>query len=332
IKKLLAIRRGHNAALKYARGYMSSQCICALINIGFFDKLTKEKKIDLALYIKENNLDARIFNSICDYLYSINIIEKNKGICRLTAEGKVLLGLAKGFFDLIYAYAPLFQELESIIKKEKKYNKDIFRRGEFVARGSAGLTKFIPFPVTKNIIKKYGFKRVCDLGCGSAEFLISLCDDKKIRCYGIDISKDAIDFALLQVKKANLENRVELAVSDIFDIDRIAARWQDIEVITCMFVLHEFLLEEKKKVINFLLGLKSIFKNKYIITWELCRQPLETIKKNSSAIAEHHLFHDLSNQGIITIEEWAEIFKSAGYAIVEERYFDFAGLAYFVIK
>ena len=51
-------------------------------------------------------------------------------------------------------------------------------------------------------MKKLGVKKVADLGCGSADVLISLCEeDKNLMGVGVDISNDALKKAKKRINK-----------------------------------------------------------------------------------------------------------------------------------
>lgn len=333
VNHLIKFNNAHKDILKYARGYMTSYCVSALLNIGFFYNLRKDGKIDLRLYAEENNLDEDVLESVCSYLYSLSILKKDGDFYMIDTKGKMLLELSEGIFDLLHAYGPLFQDLEALLKKEKSYGRDVFRREEFVAKGSAELGHYMPFPIAKNIIKDYGFKNVLDLGCGGAEFLLSLCKDtENLICYGIDISEKAIGYAQRRANAAGKKDKIKLEVCSIFELDGIARRWYDIDVLTSMYVLHEFLYEGREKVLGLLRGIKKNFPGRYLIVCELCRRSFESLRKKPTGIVEHHLFHALSNQGVITFEEWEELFKEADYKIAETRRFDFAEQGYFVLR
>lgn len=332
IRHLLRMRKVHVGMLKYARNYMTSQCICALLNLGFFDKMAKRGRINLNLYAKERGVDTEILRSVCDYLYSLKILKKNNDDYMLDSKGRNIVTFSLGTFNFIYAYAPLFENLESLLKQEKLYNIHVLRRQKFVAKASADTEKWLPFPIVKNIIEKYRFKKILDLGCGSGEFLIYLCKDSSLTCYGIDISKEAIMYGKQLLNEKGMDGRIILSVCDIFEVEEIARNWGNADVITCMFVLHEFLYRGNEKVIELLTKLKRYFEGKHLIICELCKKSAELLRRKPTAIAEHHLFHALSNQRIITASEWKNIFRRADYKLIEEKSFAFAGQCYFVIK
>ena len=327
----LKIKKFHNSAITYARNFMATYCVCALFNIGFFDEIAKNKVVKLDVFIEGKDLNKGILSAICDYLFVLGILNKTDEDYSLGVVGEYILKYARGTFDFIYAYAPLFENLDSLLTNKKKYNIDVFRRNKFVAKATAEVSQFIPIPVVKDIIKKNNFNTVLDLGCGSAEFLLQLCENTKLNGYGIDISEEAVSFAQDLINEKSLGRRVVVKIGDIFDIKELKNISDNIDVITCMFVLHEFLPLGKDKVEDLLKKIKQSFPNKHLIVCELSKFQPDFLRKNPTSIAEHHLFHALSGQGLMTPGEWRNIFRDAGLQLVEEKRYDFAGQAYFVL-
>ena len=331
ILQLIKIKKFHDSTLTYARNFMTSYCLCALFNVGFFDELSKKKTVNLDIFSANRNINDKILTAICDYLFVLRILNKRERNYILGAKGKSLLKFSVGTFDFIYGYAPLFENLDSLLRNDKKYNVDVFRRNKYVAKATAEVSQFIPIPIVKDIIRKRNFKSILDIGCGSAEFLLQICEDSNLTGYGIDISKEAISYAEGLINEKSLNHRVHVKAGDIFDIEQLKSTSENIDVISSMFVLHEFLSRGQDIVIDLLKKIKRSFPNKYLIVCELSRFAPSLLRKHPSSIAEHHLFHALSEQGLLTVEEWRGVFKKAGYSLIEEKRYDFAGQAYFVL-
>lgn len=329
--QLLKIKKFHDSTLTYARNFMASYCICSLFNIGFFDILRNDRDVDLDSFVKIKNINKNILASVCDYLFTLQVLNKSGGRYSIGPKGKDLLKYSRGNFDFIYAYAPLFENLDSLLRNEKKYNIDVFRRDRFMAKATAEVSQFIPIPIVKDIIRRYDFKTILDLGCGSAEFLLQLCEESNLKGYGIDISEETIHLAEERINKRSQVKKVAVMVGDIFDLGKFKTIFKDVDAITCMFVMHEFLLKGNNATEALLKNIKENFPGRHLIVCELSKFSPSLLRKNPTSIAEHHLFHALSEQGLMTIQEWRSLFKRAGYKLVEEIRYDFSGQAYFVL-
>lgn len=318
--------------ITHVRGYMLSSCLGALSEIGFFEEVQKNNKVNLDKFSRCNQLNFYYLKAICDYLFILGFLTREKGNYFLSEKGTKLIKRARGAYDLLYAYFPIFENLVPLLRGQKCYGKDFFRRGKYVAKGTAELALYLPFPESVAIFKKYYVNSVLDLACGSADFLISICSQSKIRGIGIDISDDAVRYAQERVKEANLDKQIKIVVGDMFNLKTLPADFKEVDAISIMFALHEFLYEDSEKVIKFLNQIKSIFPNRYLLIIELLHQSAKKLQLNPSGIVEHHLFHAVSKQGFAKISLWHSLFEISKLKLVEEKIFDFAGQGYFLLK
>ncbi|MFA5118149.1 MAG: class I SAM-dependent methyltransferase [Candidatus Omnitrophota bacterium] len=332
-KQVIDIKRAHEEMLKYSRSYMTLHCMVCLLNVGFFESMDAQGKVNCADFSRQKHLEKEILAILCEYLFATRMFGRSGNDYFLTKQGAYSLTYAQGAFYFIHAYAPIFENLDALLKKQKVYGKDIFRRERSVSKASAETEKWLPFPIACDIIRKYKFKRVLDLGCGSAEFLMSLCSrEKGLYACGIDVSAESIQYAQGLINKRGMDKKIRLLVGDIFKIDTIDEDLGTVDAITSMYVVHEFIGDDLTKITELFKKIRARFRGASVIICELCRQPSALIRKNASAIAEHHLFHALAKQRLLSREEWRELFKKTGYEVVEERRFDFASQCYFVLK
>lgn len=335
IRRILKMRRAHDLSLKYVRGYMVSSCICALSNTGLLQDLLKKEPLNIDFYSNTRNLDKKILTDIAEYLYSVGILNKKNGYFQLSNVGGFISEYALGPFTFISAYKPLFSELEPLLKKEIRYGIDLYKNHSLVAKASAETEEWIPYPVIRKLIENYQFKNILDLGCGGGEFLMRLCGELPcLSCFGIDKSSAAISDGHKFIRQRGLDARIKLIQNDISNIKGLSDTLkQRIDVMTSMYVLHEFAApSDVSKIISILTHLKQNFINSYLIICELYKHEPEQLRKNPSLIAEHHLFHALSNQTLLTEKEWCEIFKQTPYKIIDKLRFNQAGQIYFILK
>lgn len=322
----------NNAMKHYNRYFMLTNCITALLNVGFFDALQNNSHLDIECYAKEKKLDFTILDVVCDYLMAQRILEKDGKVVKATRRSKFLSDSCKGIFDFITAYRPIFDNMEDMLRGKVMYGRDIFRHGKYVAAASAHLARRFSFPIIKSVIARNHFKSILDLGCGSGEFLETLKDLRDTKLSGIDISKEAITYA----KERLIDNNIRLEVCDMFEMGNLRqfalANGKPPEIITLVFVLHEFASSGISALINYLNLLRANFPDSRILIYELFRHEWHELRQSSSVIKEHHLFHFLSKQSLLNLEAWHDVFHKSGYAIEEQKIYRKFGQGYFLLR
>ena len=327
---LCRLRKARALGTPLERGFFATRVIQCLFNVGFLDQVSERGVVDLSTFARQNNLDPRILRLLCDYLYALNFLEKDGDRFLPGKNAEILIEILRGSFDSIYAYEDLFHNLEALLRKEKAYGREVKRREEFVGKGSGQSARLLPFPMATDLIKRNGFSKVLDLGCGDAEFLISLCKGNiGFRGYGVDLSQEMAALAGRRLLKEGLEDRIEIRVGDIFRLKEIREKVGMPDVATSFFVLHEFLWNGRQAVIDLLRQFREVFPGVSLIACEITQLQPEDFRKKPSLILEHHLFHDLSQQGLMPRKEWKRIFSEAGLRLKEEYRVDFSEMSIF---
>jgi hypothetical protein len=152
--RLFQLSRAHRLAwLDTISGFHTTRTMRALFNVGFFDELQARGQINVAKFAEREELDKKILEALCNSLYALRILEKKGSGYILGTKGKTLVEVARGWFDGVYGYEEVFHNLEKMLRKEKTYGRDIFRRPDFVAKGSGEMEAWIFFPLGIDIIK-----------------------------------------------------------------------------------------------------------------------------------------------------------------------------------
>ena len=331
-RPLLRRLRRHQKALAFYRGYAVTRTLWALTECGFMDDLMDAPlgfSTDEA--IERFGFHRRVFESLVDYLDALKILRREGDNVRMDDVGVMLMDEPRGSFDLAYGYEPIFSRLPAMLKGEALFGRDVTRRGDYIAKGSGELGAQLPFPVMKRMILDVGAREILDLGCGDLEFLYGIADGTDIICHGIDYDQEAVAHARRRNEDSRFRDRVTVDLADMFDVASIAAQFAGVDVLTAVDVFHEHLIGGSGKIEGLLAGLRKAFKAKLVVG-EFCRQPHEKLRKNPTGFLEHHLFHNLTNQVILSADEWRDIFARAGYEIAREWIFDMVGHGYFVLK
>lgn len=328
LQAILKSRRIKQISLETLRGFYATQAIIALLNVGLFDELAKQESIDIATFTAEKDLDTKVLQSLCDYLYELNILDYEDGRIRLDTDGELILNSMSGIYQLTYAYEEITSNLESILRKEKTVGVDIKRRSEYVSAGSGSIGRLLAFPMMNEEIRQRNFQHVLDLGCGDGTFLIELCKkNTSIQGYGLDIAPAGVAAGTRQLQKENLQDRIQLFVGDVMNIAASIDKLQSVDAVTSVYVMHEF----QGQIVNVLRNFKAALPRVPLILCEVIRHSPQQLRKKPGGIMEIQLFHELSNQKLFTLEEWQTMFEQAGFTDIQQNYLSFARTCIFTI-
>ncbi|HUW58638.1 MAG TPA: methyltransferase domain-containing protein [Planctomycetota bacterium] len=334
LTRLVRMKRRHDRALPIVRGYCTTVSLWALFNTGVMDALAGGAAASAADLARTAGLDARILGYVLDYLDGVRVLKCDAaGRYSLTGLGEVLVREPRGVFDLACGYEPVLNELTGLLKGEKRFGRDVTRRTAAVGRGEAELGRQLPFVVLADEVKRGGFRTVLDLRCGHLEFLFTLCRvDPDVRGFGIDASPEAVEHARERLAASPFRDRVTVEHADFFDIDGLLEHRPDVDVMTAYDTFHEHLLEGTGKVETFLAHCHGKHPGVAMVVAEFCRQPHDRLRRRPTAFAEHHLWHNLTDQVLLSADEWRTVFQRAGYRIEHERVFDIVGHGYFTLR
>jgi len=333
IRKLLAMNSAEKAARAYFRGYSAFTCFAVLLNDGLIDRMRERRWVNVEKYARDNGLDRHVLDSILEYLDGISLVRLDEGFCKLTAKGRKLSGMPRGGFSLLWGYTPVFNRLEDMLRGKVKYGVDVFRLGDYVAKGSGELSRHLPFPVMSTLIRARGLRHVLDLGSGDLEFLFALCaDDPELHGYGIDISPEAVAYARARLAASPFADRITTDVGDMFDIREIASKHPQVDCITAIDTFHEYLARGHELVVDLMRAIHEAYPKAYLVVGEFCKQTRASLRRRPTGFLEHHLFHDLTDQEILFAEQWERLFEQAGLTLEEKKVFSLVGHGYFVLR
>lgn len=333
LPKLLRFFRAYRLGWRgMISGFYSTRVVQALFNVGFFDALLREGRVDAEAFSEAKGVDREILLSLCDYLYALDLLEKSGAEYTLTARGRAIAGPARGWFEAVYGYEPVFHALEDLLQKEKRYGDEVRRREEHVIRGSERVEDLIHFPLAVEIIARKGFKRVLDMGCGEGTFLRRLCAaDSEAVGFGIDVNSEAIERGRKAASEAGLDARIHLSVQDFTKLEEAGTLPQDLDAATFFLVLHERLHQGTEAVVSLLRSVRKALPGAPLLIFEVIRPSLEQMRRRPGMSVQYLLHHELSRQRLVPMEAWEDLLKEAGLRVTEARRLDFLKTAVFLV-
>ena len=307
-------------------GYVRSHLIFAMHETGVFETLKNKGELSSDEIAAQNNLNPVLLKGVLNFLYhSDKILNKEKNKYSFTNFGLENIftdALLTMSFGAVGAYSCILTELVPSLRNQKKYGVDYIRSGDLIAKGSY-YTGRKNYPWVINNMKKLGIKKVADLGCGSADVLISLCEENQdLRGVGVDISQNALDEAKKRIIKKGLENRISLVKGDLYKPETFSKELADVDGFNAIMVMHEFLRDGKEKVIQMFKAMKSEFKGKYFFLGEFdCLTDDEyqelPYPERIHYLFYQHIIHPLTWQGLGYKEDWLDIFKKADIELIQ---------------
>ena len=307
-------------------GYIRSYILFALHETGVFDTMRQIPNLDVNELAKKCRLNPNLLKGVLNFLYHADeIILKKDDKFSLTEKGLQWLftdPVLAMSFGAVGAYSCILTELVSSLRNEKKYGIDFIRKGDLIAKGSY-YTGRANYPWVLENMKELGVKKVADLGCGSADVLISLCESNQdLKGVGIDISKSALEEAQKRINKKKLANRISLSLGDLYKPETFANSVKDVDAFNAIMVMHEFLRDGKDAVIQMFKNMKKAFEGKYFFVGEfdcLSDEEYQNLyyPDRIHFLFYQHMIHPLTNQGLAHKEDWLEIFDKAGINLIK---------------
>jgi len=335
VGKALRMNSRYQEAQPFIRGYAATQALWAVMKCGLADRLLDEDEVDVEAFAAEKKLDRHVLRSVLSYLDGISMLRYEEGRVRLLDQGRHFLEDTRGLFELTYAYEPLFANLDDLLAGRKAYGRDVERRIEYVGRGSGMLCRDLPYPVMADIIARHGCRRVLDLGCGDLAFLFFLCQAlPEVTAVGLDLDAAMVAYSREQLLRHPLASRISVSEGDLRNLDALVSGGTlgEVDCVTAVDTFHEYLFQGTEEIATALAKLRRQFPQALFVIGEFCDQPHEQLRKRPTAFLEHHLFHDLTNQKIGSADLWRQLFRDAGFTILEERIFNLVGHGYFALK
>ncbi|MBE3098365.1 MAG: methyltransferase domain-containing protein [Planctomycetes bacterium] len=331
LPKAIRTKKRFDKALPHVRGYAVCSCLWALLETGALDRLLEAESLPLDALGR--GLERHVLESILEYLDGLGLVRMEGGRARAMPRLRRLMAEPRGFFELTYAYSPVFERLRDLLSGRAAYPRDVQRLGKYVGRGSGQLCRALPYPVMADMLRRRGARLVLDLGCGDLAFLFFACEAiPGLRAVGIDLDEPTAAYAREVLAASPLGDRIEVRCADMFDLAAVARERPDVDAVTAVDTYHEYLAGGEEKIVGLLRELRTRFPKALLYVGEFCKQPHEKLRRRPTAFLEHHLYHDLTNQTIVDAPTWRRLFAAAGLSILEEKVFDMVGHGYFVLR
>jgi len=311
------------------RGFFSTPMISSLGRLGVLDKIKSASSFAVDDF--PNVANKKLLSDTFRYFVRIGLMENmdNKfNLYRASDLGKEIFRRANSFY-VPHSYSEYMYRYHDLVQNPSVAKECEVERLENVI--GSGITHQRYFPPAISFLKrKLTFDLIVDIGCGDGQFLSaflkSLPEKKTI---GVDISKLSIEETHKNLKAQYPQKELSTVCCDALDVDKwskevLHVAGTDKIVISMWFLLHEISKNRPTDVGEFFRKIHKIFPSAPIIVGEVVRQSDEILAKNNSKsiMSEYLFFHEMSNQGILSWDEYRQVLEDIPYELVFERLFD----------
>jgi hypothetical protein len=219
--RVLGLRRLVDLGRAYKHGWMgiltgfyTTRTLQALFNVGFFDELEAEGRVELDLFAQKKGLDAEILKALCDSLVALKILDRRGKEYFLDSKGRVLAEVARGWFVGTTA-TKASSTTWSAVREEERVRKGgaaALRAHRARKRGDGTLMYFLSPPTSSPERATSG----CWTSAVGGNVPPQPVPDAPRRGrVGMDIAPESIEAARSRAAEAGLEDRLRFVVEDV---------------------------------------------------------------------------------------------------------------------
>jgi SAM-dependent methyltransferase len=284
--------------------------MAVLFDTGLSAELVEGQTVVLSAFCQRRGVSFDALLPLVEYLVDKGALDYDGNGVRLLPIGKDLLDVMP-FGMLHLAYQPVFlRHISALVRESPKYERDVRRAAEASGLINAAST-------FKTVINSCGTPKgsaVLDLGCGDGTFLQMYREMwPGVRLAGLDSDPQSVEKAKQRLLSVDV---IVKSIADVATVRELSSRLEPTWVFA-FFVLHE--VGSNTSLISELLSAVFTEAPEVRVAVTECYRPTtdQCRRHNRQQFAEFKLFHSLSQQALLTRDEWRHIVGVSGGRVVD---------------
>jgi len=302
-------------------GYVLAHALFGLWELGLLDELAARGHLELP------GRSPGGMAVLLDPLLAAGLASRTGTTWRLTPAGADVAAEMGFLVWAVGGYGPVFQQAAGILSGKQVYGRDVSRDDVRVVTGSALAARRHVSPYIYRIVDRLhatcGLRRIVDVGCGNAQFLVELCHrHADLSAVGVDISAAACELAAENVRRAQLAERITISCANFRAAAETGRRgdsiWAGTGLVTSFFMLHD-LMSDADRTIRDLRALREQLPSgaRLLFADTVSREPSDATAPPIFSLG-FHLAHALMGVRLWNLRDYEEVFAAAGLS-VEQR-------------
>jgi len=316
----------------HIRGFFATPLISAFARLRALGIMLSKPEFGIGDFPEVPN--KKLLGYGLQYLARIGLLElrdEKKGIYKTSELGRQIFRRSNSFLAPHSYHEYLHQFYRELLNPGPYQKQEVDRLENIIGSGRTH-ERYFP-PAISFLRRRVKFDRIADIGCGDGRFLdFVLRGVPGVKAVGIDLSEVSVNTTRENLRKKYPDREIETFSSDASDIQKwseplLRLTKNERLVISMWFLLHEISHRDPEIVIRFLNRVHQLFPSAPLVICELVRQEAHLLSRHRKELVmpEYLLFHDLSEQGVLSWKEYQHILKQIPYQLASERTFDEIG-------
>ena len=311
------------------RGFFSLPILSGLGKLSALDRMLSKPKFEISDF--SNIPNQKLLACTFEYLVRIGLLDyanTQKNLFKASELGREIFRRVNSFYAP-HSYREYMVRYFEQLQNSGPYQKQSVDRLENIIGSGKTHERYFP-PAVSFLKRKIRFEILADIGCGDGHFLSQVLKGvPKVKAAGIDLSEISVTSTRENLRRKYPQAEIVTFCADASDIPSWSQPLlQFVQsrslVISMWFLLHEISHRDPENVVRFLTEVHRRFPKSSLIVGELVRQRAELLARHRKELLmpEYLLFHDLSEQGVLSWQEYQGILKKIPYELAAERVFD----------